>query len=160
MGVLNVTPDSFSDGGAFVEPEAALARGLRLVEEGADILDIGGESTRPGAPSVPTEEQIARVLPVIAALAEQTSLPLSIDTTSARVAQVAIRAGASMVNDISALTFDPDMAALIAETGTSVCLMHIRGRPETMQENPRYEDALSEVTAWLQERLVHGPVRL
>lgn len=152
MGILNVTPDSFSDGGRFLSPQAAVSRALRMEEEGADLLDVGGESTRPGSEPVSEAEEMRRVLPVVEALSGRLSIPLSIDTTKAAVARSALGAGARMVNDISAMTFDPEMERVVAEAGCAVCLMHIRGRPKTMQETPRYTDVVTEVKGWLSER--------
>ena len=158
MGILNVTPDSFSDGGRFLDPFAATARGRELVREGADIVDIGGESTRPGAEPVPAGEELRRVIPVVERLsAEIDSIPtrpqISIDTSKAPVARAALEAGASIVNDVSALRADPEMAAVVAQSGASCCLMHMLGEPRTMQDDPRYEDVVSEVKAFLEERL-------
>jgi dihydropteroate synthase len=153
MGVVNVTPDSFSDGGRFLDADAAVEHGLRLTREGADILDIGGESTRPGADPVGEDEELRRVVPVIERLARSGQARLSIDTTKVVVARAALQAGASLVNDVSALRFDPGMAALVAETGAGCCLMHMLGEPRTMQEDPRYDDVVSEVKAFLEERL-------
>jgi dihydropteroate synthase len=153
MGVLNVTPDSFSDGGRFLDPGRAIAHGQRLAEEGAAILDIGGESTRPGAASVTAEEELARVLPVIEGL--MTAGPparISIDTSKARVARVALQAGATLVNDVTALR-DPDMAGTVAEAGAELCLMHMLGDPRTMQAEPRYDDVVREVGSFLADRL-------
>jgi dihydropteroate synthase len=152
MGIVNVTPDSFSDGGRFLAPDDAIAHGLRLVAEGADLLDVGGESTRPGSDPVPADVELARVLPVVEALAARAGVPISIDTTKASVARAALAAGASMVNDVSAFRGDPDMAAVVAEAGVAVCLMHMLGRPKTMQDDPRYDDVVSEVAAFLAER--------
>lgn len=152
MGVVNVTPDSFSDGGRFLDPQAAVEHGVRLVEAGAAILDIGGESTRPGAEPVSTQEQLRRVLPVLEALARQVRVPLSIDTSSAEVAAAAIAAGAEVVNDVTALCGDPRMASLVAETGCGVCLMHMQGTPRTMQQSPQYADVVTEVIEFLQTR--------
>jgi dihydropteroate synthase len=152
MGVVNVTPDSFSDGGLFLEADAAVEHGFRLVDEGADILDVGGESTRPGAEPVGEDEELRRVVPVIERLAEGPAR-LSVDTTKVGVARAALAAGASLVNDVSALRFDPAMAGLVAETGAGCCLMHMLGEPRTMQEDPRYDDVVSEVKAFLEERL-------
>ena len=148
-----MTPDSFSDGGQFLEADAAVEHGLRLAAEGAHILDIGGESTRPGADPVGEDEELARVVPVIERLARRGQARLSIDTTKVGVARAALEAGASLVNDVSALRFDPGMAALVAETGAGCCLMHMLGEPRTMQEDPRYDDVVSEVKAVLEERL-------
>jgi dihydropteroate synthase len=153
MGVVNVTPDSFSDGGQFLDPGAAVAHGVRLADEGASILDIGGESTRPGADPVTADEELARVLPVIEGLREAgTTARISIDTSKAAVAHAALEAGATMVNDVTALS-DPDMAAVVAETGAEVCLMHMLGDPRTMQLDPHYDDVVAEVGAFLAERL-------
>ena len=154
MGVLNVTPDSFSDGGRHHELEAAVARGLSLVAAGADILDIGGESTRPGAEPVPTAAEVARVVPVIAALrAGGLTVPVSIDTRKAEVARAAFDAGADIFNDVSALTWDPDSLAFAAECDGPVCLMHAQGDPRTMQAAPRYDDVLLDVYAFLEGRV-------
>lgn len=149
MGVLNVTPDSFYDGGRRASPEQAVAHGLRLAEEGADIIDIGGESTRPGARPVSVEEEISRVVPVIRELRRLVPLPLSIDTYKAEVAREALSVGADMVNDISALRFDPSMADLVAAEKVPVVLMHMQGTPRTMQSEPRYRDVLLEVKNFL-----------
>ena len=148
-----MTPDSFSDGGLFLDADAAVEHGLRLTAEGADILDVGGESTRPGAGSVAADEELRRVVPVIERLASDGRARLSIDTTKVAVAGPALDAGASLVNDVSAFRFDPGMAALVAETGVGCCLMHMLGEPRTMQEDPRYDDVVSEVKAFLEERL-------
>jgi dihydropteroate synthase len=153
MGVVNVTPDSFSDGGQFLDADAAVEHGLRLAAEGAHILDIGGESTRPGADPVGEEEELRRVVPVIERLTQDGNARLSIDTTKVAVARAALDAGATLVNDVSALRFDPGMAGLVAETGVGCCLMHMLGEPRTMQEDPRYDDVVSEVKAFLEERL-------
>jgi dihydropteroate synthase len=154
MGVLNVTPDSFSDGGLFLDAHAAIARGRALIEEGADILDIGGESTRPGAEPVALEQELERVLPVVAGLAaEGPRVQISVDTSKAAVARAALQAGASLINDVSAFRADPEMAAVVAQSGADCCLMHMLGEPRTMQEDPRYEDVVAEVKAFLEERL-------
>ena len=152
MGVVNVTPDSFSDGGRFLDARAAIDHGLALLAEGADLLDVGGESTRPGAAPVSAEEELARVEPVIAALAAD-GARVSIDTTKAAVARAAITAGATYVNDVSALRFDPELAGVVADAGVDCCLMHMRGEPRTMQDDPRYDDVVSDVKAHLEERL-------
>jgi dihydropteroate synthase len=152
MGVVNVTPDSFSDGGLFLEPRAAVAHGLALAEEGAAILDVGGESTRPGAAPVSEEEELGRVLPVVEGLATA-GHRVSIDTSKVGVARAALDAGASIVNDVSAFRFDRRLAGLVAEREAHCCLMHMLGEPRTMQENPRYDDVVSEVKAFLDERL-------
>jgi dihydropteroate synthase len=154
MGVVNVTPDSFSDGGRFLDPSAAVAHGVRLAEEGAAILDIGGESTRPGADPVPAEEELRRVVPVVERLAAAgTGSQLSIDTSKAAVAGAALDAGASYVNDVTAFRGDPAIAGLVAERGVECCLMHMLGEPRTMQEDPRYDDVVSDVKAFLEQRL-------
>jgi dihydropteroate synthase len=152
MGVVNVTPDSFSDGGLYLDPEAAIAHGRELAAAGAAILDVGGESTRPGAEAVPQEEELRRVIPVIGGLVA-TESQISIDTSKAAVAAAALEAGAAIVNDVTALRGDPEMAALCAERGATVVLMHMRGKPRTMQDDPRYEDVVAEVKAFLAERL-------
>jgi dihydropteroate synthase len=153
MGVLNVTPDSFSDGGRFLDAGAAVAHGRELVAQGAAIIDVGGESTRPGAEPVSAEEERARVEPVVAALASAGGAQVSIDTSKASVAEAALDAGASLVNDVTAFRGDPDMAALVAARGVDCCLMHMLGEPRTMQREARYEDVVSEVKAFLEERL-------
>ena len=154
MGVLNVTPDSFSDGGRFIEPSDALTRARELVAEGAEILDVGGESTRPGAEPVGSAEELARVLPVHEGLAGAApGVLVSIDTTKAPVARAAIEAGAGLVYDVSDLRADPEMAELVAASGVECCLMLMLGEPRTMQHEPRYEDVVDEVKAFLEERL-------
>jgi dihydropteroate synthase len=154
MGVLNVTPDSFSDGGAFLDRDAAVRHGLRLAFEGADLLDIGGESTRPGADPVPETEELDRVIPVIEGiLAENPDVRISIDTSKAGVAEAALDAGAGYVNDVTALRGDPDMAALVAERKADVCLMHMLGTPRTMQAEAHYEDVVADVKAFLAARI-------
>jgi dihydropteroate synthase len=152
MGIVNVTPDSFSDGGEFLDSGAAIAHGSELVAEGADILDIGGESTRPGAAAVGAEEEKRRVVPVIEALAGEATVPVSIDTSKAEVAAAAIDAGAAIVNDVTALG-DPEMAPLLAERGTELILMHMQGSPRTMQEHPVYDDVVDDVRAFLAQRI-------
>ena len=152
MGVVNVTPDSFSDGGEFLDPAAAIAHGRRLAAEGADILDIGGESTRPGAAPVDADEELRRVLPVIEALADDDA-QISIDTTKVEVASRAIDAGASIVNDVSAFRFAPELAGVVADAGAECCLMHMLGEPRTMQDDPRYDDVVADVKAFLEERM-------
>ncbi|MBM4018785.1 MAG: dihydropteroate synthase [Planctomycetes bacterium] len=149
VGVVNVTPDSFSDGGRFLDPQTAVRHGRRLAAAGADILDIGGESTRPGADPVPEEEELARVLPVIRALAAEADVPLSIDTRHARVAREALAAGASLVNDVTGLTGDPLMARTVAETDAGLVVMHILGDPRTMQQDPRYENLMADICRFL-----------
>ena len=150
MGVLNVTPDSFSDGGRFVDPAAAIEHGNRLAAEGAAVVDVGGESTRPGAAPVSAEEEIARIEPVLEGLR---GVALSIDTSKASVAGRALELGAELVNDVTALRGDPRMAEAVAEGGALVCLMHMQGEPRTMQVAPRYDDVVSDVLAFLEERL-------
>lgn len=152
MGILNVTPDSFSDGGRFLDPDAALAQAQAMVAQGAALLDIGGESTRPGAAEVPVAEEIARTEPVIAAL-RGAGVPLSIDTRKAAVAQAALAAGAGIVNDVSALTFDAALAGVVAAAAVPLVLMHARGTPATMQDDPVYEDVLLDVYDWLEARI-------
>jgi dihydropteroate synthase len=152
MGVVNVTPDSFSDGGLFLEPEAAIAHGEQLVRDGAEILDVGGESTRPGAEPVSDEVELARTQPVVADL-EGLGYTVSIDTSKLAVAEAAIDAGAEIVNDVTALRGDPEMAALCAERSVTVVLMHMPGRPRTMQDDPRYDDVVDEVKGFLAERV-------
>lgn len=147
LGIVNVTPDSFSDGGEFLDHSRAIEHGLKLVEDGADMLDIGGESTRPGAEEVPLEEELRRVLPVIEGLAG--AVPVSIDTAKAEVAKQAIAAGARVVNDVTALRGDPEMAAVCADHGVEVVLVHMLGTPRTMQNDPRYHDVVDEVTEFL-----------
>jgi dihydropteroate synthase len=160
MGVVNVTPDSFSDGGLFLDPAAAIAHGQELAGEGADILDVGGESTRPGAEPVSEAEELRRVVPVVEGLARSnpSGPTISIDTSKAAVARAAIEAGATLVNDVTALRGDPEMAAVVAESGAECCLMHMLGDPKTMQRaggagGPQYKDVVEEVKAFLGERL-------
>ena len=153
MGIVNVTPDSFSDGGRFLAPEDALAHGLTLVREGAAILDVGGESTRPGSEAVPLEEELRRVLPVVEALAGRVGVPVSVDTTKAEVARRALLAGAGFVNDVTALRGDAAMVEVVAEAGCPVCLMHMSGQPKTMQDDPRYDDVVDEVLRFLEARM-------
>jgi dihydropteroate synthase len=151
MGILNVTPDSFSDGGRFLDPDAAVAHGVGLAAEGAHILDVGGESTRPGSDPVGAAEELRRVLPVIERLAREVGVPISIDTMKPDVAEAAIAAGAAFVNDVTALA-DPRMAGVVAAAGVPVCLMHMQGQPKTMQEDPRYGDVVKEVRDFLAGR--------
>jgi len=153
MGVLNVTPDSFSDGGLYLNPETAIRHAEDLVAQGADLIDVGGESTRPGARAVSVEEESHRVIPVIERVAKRLPVPLSIDTSKAEVARRAIDAGASMVNDVTALRGDPQMASLISRAHVPVILMHMRGTPQTMQQRPRYRDVVSEVKQCLAEAI-------
>jgi len=159
MGIVNVTPDSFSDGGRFLAADAALAQSLTLVREGAAIVDIGGESTRPGSDLVPQDEELRRILPVIAALAGSVGVPISVDTMKAEVARRALAAGAAMINDVSALRFDDAMIDVIAEAGCPVCLMHMKGQPKTMQDDPRYDDVVDEVLRFLEKRMVFALAR-
>ena len=153
VGIVNVTPDSFSDGGRFADPSAAVDHALSLVAAGADLLDIGGESTRPGAAPVSEADELARVLPVVAALAKRTTVPLSIDTMKAAVAQRGLDAGAAIVNDVSGLTADPAMPAAVAAAGAGVVVMHMQGTPQVMQVNPTYGDVVAEVAEFLEARL-------
>jgi dihydropteroate synthase len=155
MGIVNVTPDSFSDGGQFLDAEAAIAHGRELMAEGADILDIGGESTRPGADPVDAGEEIRRVMPVIEALAAD-GARVSIDTTKAEVARRALDAGATIVNDVSAFRFDPELPAVVAEAGATCVLMHMLGEPRTMQKDPRYEEVVTDVKGFLEERIAYA----
>ncbi len=154
MGILNVTPDSFSDGGLYYEPEKAIEHALKLIEDGADIIDIGGESTRPGSEPVPEEEELKRVIPVIKRLRRESKIPISIDTYKSKVARQALDAGASMVNDISGLRFDPEMKKVVAEYKVPVVLMHIKGTPKTMQTNPSYEALIPEIMDYLREGIM------
>jgi dihydropteroate synthase len=153
IGILNVTPDSFSDGGRYADADAAIARGIEMAEEGADAIDIGGESTRPGSEPVPAEEELRRVLPVLRGLRRVLSLPISVDTYKAEVARRALDEGADLVNDVSALRFDPEMAAVVARERVPVVLMHMQGTPRTMQLAPHYRDVTAEVAAFLRERV-------
>jgi dihydropteroate synthase len=154
MGIVNVTPDSFSDGGRFLAPGAAIEHGLSLIAEGAGIVDVGGESTRPGAEPVPVDEELRRVQPVVEGLAAAgTGAQISIDTSKAVVARAALGAGASLVNDVSALRGDPQMAGVVAESGADCCLMHMLGEPRTMQRDPRYDDVVDDVKSFLLARL-------
>lgn len=152
MGIVNVTPDSFSDGGQFFSTASAVAQAERLLEEGADLLDIGGESTRPYAERVSEEEELRRVVPVIEALAQRTSVPLSIDTSKARVAREALAAGAEIINDVTGLDGDPQMLTVARDTRAGICAMHMRGTPQTMQDDPRYDDVVAEITSYLSAR--------
>jgi dihydropteroate synthase len=155
MGILNVTPDSFSDGGDFVSPAAALERARKMAAEGADLIDVGGESTRPGAPPVPVEEELARVVPVIEAIARELPLPISIDTSKPEVMRAAVAAGAGMINDVYALRREGALAAAaeLGARGVAVCLMHMQGEPRTMQQAPQYQDVVAEVTAFMEARI-------
>ena len=153
MGIVNVTPDSFFDGGRFCDPQRAVAHALRLVEEGADLLDIGAESTRPGALPVDEQEERRRLVPVVAALAKAVSVPISVDTSKAEVAKAAIDAGAIMVNDVTALRGDSAMVGVVAQAGVALVLMHMQGTPDIMQHAPRYDDVVGEVAQFLAERV-------
>ena len=152
VGVLNVTPDSVSDGGVHLDPAAAVAAARRMVDEGAALVDVGGESTRPGSDGVTTDEELRRVVPVLEEIAGE--LPLSIDTAKAKVARRALELGAILVNDVTALRGDPELAGVVAEHGAYLCLMHMRGEPRTMQDDPRYDDVVADVKRFLEERLV------
>jgi dihydropteroate synthase len=151
MGVVNVTPDSFSDGGVNLAPADATAAARRMLAEGAAIVDVGGESTRPGAEGVSADDELRRVVPVLEAL--EGEVPVSIDTSKAEVARRALELGAELVNDVTALRGDPELAAVVAESGAYLCLMHMQGEPRTMQADPRYDDVVSEVSSFLEERL-------
>jgi dihydropteroate synthase len=153
MGIVNVTPDSFSDGGRFATADNAVAHSLELVRQGADLLDIGGESTRPGAVPVPLDEEIRRVVPVVQALAAQTATPISVDTSKAEVARQCLAAGARIINDVAALTFDPVMPEVVRAAGAGVILMHMQGTPATMQIQPHYDDVVGEIRQFLEARL-------
>lgn len=153
MGILNVTPDSFSDGGRYIDPQAAIDHASNMVAEGADLIDIGAESSRPGSEPVGDEEEIRRLMPVVEAVCKKLSVPISVDTTKAGVARRALDAGASIINDISALRFDPSMAGVVASSGAGVILMHMQGTPKTMQQDPQYKDVVLEVREFLSQRL-------
>ena len=153
MGILNVTPDSFSDGGNYFKLEDAVKQGIKMAEEGADIIDVGGESTRPGSNPITIEEELSRVIPVIESLSKQIDVPISIDTYKAKAAQEALDAGAQMINDISALRFDPEMKKIVAEYKAPIVLMHIQGTPRNMQENPWYKDVIDEIAGYFIESI-------
>lgn len=153
MGILNVTPDSFSDGGEFFSPDDAIQRGLEIAEEGADIIDIGAESTRPGAEAVSADEEIRRLSPVVEELVKRTDTVISIDTTKASVAREMLQKGGDLINDISGLKFDPDLAGVVAEFGCPVILMHIQGTPRTMQENPSYGDVIEDILQYFKDQI-------
>ena len=163
MGVVNVTPDSFFDGGRYLDPETAVAHAVRLVEEGADLLDVGAESTRPGADVVTEAEERRRAIPVVTAIARAVTVPISIDTSKAAVARAALDAGAVLVNDVTALRGDPAMVDVVARTGAGVVLMHMYGTPRTMQQAPRYDDVVGEISEFFADRIrfamAHGIVR-
>jgi dihydropteroate synthase len=153
MGVLNITPDSFSDGGLYFDKDRAISRGLELAAEGADIIDVGGESTRPGSDPVPAKEELKRIIPVISALRAKTDVLISVDTTKSEIAEAAIEAGADIINDISAFRLDSRMPLLAAQKGVTVILMHMKGTPKTMQVDPSYADLLSDIKSFLQEKI-------
>ena len=153
MGVLNVTPDSFSDGGKFFKSDDAVRQGMEMIEEGADIIDVGGESTRPGSDPLPTEEELSRVIPVIKSMSAKTDVPISIDTYKAEVARRALDAGAQMINDISALRFDPKMKKVASKYKVPIVLMHIKGTPKDMQKDPYYDDVIVEITEYLRQSI-------
>ena len=163
MGVVNVTPDSFYDGGHYLDAEAAVAHAVRLVEEGADLLDVGAESTRPGADAVNEAEERRRVIPVVTAVAKAITVPISIDTSKAAIAREALDAGAVLVNDVTALRGDPAMVDVVARSGAGIVLMHMYGTPRTMQQAPRYDDVVEEISVFFEERIrfamTHGIVR-
>jgi dihydropteroate synthase len=159
MGIVNVTPDSFSDGGRYFDPQAAVEHALSLVEEGADVIDVGGESTRPGSEPVAEDEELRRVMPVIEGIRLQSPVPISIDTTKSRVARRAIGAGANMINDTSAGRFDPAMLDLAAGEDVPICLMHMKGTPRTMQLDPHYDDLIGEIGAFLREVIKRAQAR-
>jgi dihydropteroate synthase len=152
MGIVNVTPDSFSDGGRFFEPQAAVDQGLKLADDGADILDVGGESTRPYSAPISEADELRRVVPVVRALCERTSVPVSIDTSKAKVAAEAIAAGAQIVNDVTGLESDPEMLRVVGEAQVGVCVMHMQGTPQTMQDDPHYEDVVEDIYDYLHRR--------
>jgi len=156
LGIVNVTPDSFSDGGLYLDPNAAVAHAVQLVEEGADILDIGAESTRPGAVPVEATEELRRLIPVVRAIAKAVAVPISVDTSKASVAKAAIDEGAVIVNDVTGLRGDPAMVDLIAQTGAGIVLMHMQGSPQTMQQAPEYQDVVEDVAVFLSERVQYA----
>lgn len=152
MGIVNVTPDSFSDGGRFLNADAAVEHAVQLATDGADLLDVGGESTRPYSNPVTEQEELVRVLPVISALADCVEVPISVDTSKAAVAQAAIEAGAEIINDVTGLEGDPAMVALASSTGAGVCAIHMQGTPQTMQDNPTYDDVVEDILGYLRDR--------
>ena len=156
MGILNVTPDSFSDGGCYLGVAAAINHAKEMAKDGADVIDVGGESSRPGASPASAEEELARVLPVVEGLADEISVPISIDTCKSEVARRALETGAHIVNDITALQGDAEMAKVVAEMGAGVILMHMRGTPRTMQQSPVYDDVVSDISSWLQRRIEYA----
>jgi len=156
MGILNVTPDSFSDGGRYLEVNKAIKHGLEMARDGADIIDVGGESTRPYSQKLSASEELDRVIPVIEALSKELAIPISIDTYKSAVAEESLKAGASIINDISALRFDPHMASIAAQSGVPLILMHMKGSPQDMQENPVYKDVVSEVLNFLKDAIRHS----
>jgi len=153
MGIVNVTPDSFFDGGRFVQTDAAIAHGLELIRQGADLLDVGGESTRPGSQPIALDEELQRVVPVVTALAQQTAVPISVDTSKAEVAVACLQAGAHLVNDVTGLTGAPHMAEVVRDFGAGVIVMHMQGTPATMQIAPRYDDVVTDIASFFGERL-------
>ena len=153
MGILNVTPDSFSDGGKFLQPGQAIEHGIQMVEDGADIIDIGAESTRPGAEPVSVDEELRRIIPIVEGLLKQVDVPISVDSYKSSVAETALKAGAQMINDISGLRFDPQMRHVIAEYRVPVIIMHIKGEPRNMQQNPHYDDLMGEIYGYLAESI-------
>jgi len=162
MGVLNVTPDSFSDGGLYFQEDRAIEHGLAMARDGADMIDVGGESTRPYSQKISLDEEMARVIPVIQTLRKETNIPISIDTFKAKIAREALKAGASIINDVSALRFDPDMISVAADAGVPLILMHMKGTPSDMQDNPVYEHLIPEIVVFLKnamDRAVEGGVR-
>lgn len=156
MGILNITPDSFSDGGQYFRPDVAAQRGRDMEAEGADIIDVGGESTRPGSKPVSAQEEIDRVIPVIDELVAETTTPISVDTQKAVVAREALQRGAQIINDVSGLRTDPEMADVAADTDAAVCLMHMQGRPRNMQKNPSYSDVVDDINDWLDRRIEYA----
>ncbi|WP_219999484.1 dihydropteroate synthase [Nitrospira lenta] len=153
MGIVNVTPDSFSDGGRYATVDQAVERAVALVAQGADILDLGAESTRPGATPVGEQEEMDRLLPVLQAVVKQTTVPISVDTMKSRVAREALHVGASIINDVTAMRFDPDMAAVVAQSAAGIVMMHMQGMPTTMQESPRYDSVVDDVRMFFVERI-------
>jgi dihydropteroate synthase len=156
MGVVNVTADSFFDGGRYVQTDDAIAHAIRLIEDGADLIDVGAESTRPGSDPIDEDVERRRLLPVVKALSRATRVPISIDTTKSSVARAALEAGAHVINDVSALRADPRMAEVVAQTGAGIVLMHMQGIPKTMQDAPRYEDVVGEISAFFVERMAYA----